>query len=114
VRIERIAAECDNEEDARLFQEPMTSAWEYYVSSNQFLSELRGLTRNYPICGDIVYDAQLRVRSDPESNRSWNLAWLCLRKIKDEWVLPLLSFCTLYPLSSFSCLLFLVSPRAPF
>lgn len=24
------------------------------------------------------------VRRDPESNRSWNLAWLCLVKITDE------------------------------
>jgi len=62
----------------------MTAAWDYYVNSNQFLSELRGLTQNYPFCGEMITDTLLRVRSDPESNRSWNLAWLCLVKIRDE------------------------------
>jgi len=62
----------------------MTAAWAYYVSSNQMLSELRGLTPNYPFCGDILSHAQGLVRNDPESNRSWNLAWLCLVKITDE------------------------------
>ena len=85
-RIERVAAACESEEDTRAFQGPMTAAWDYYVSSNQMLSELRGRTRNYPFCGDILVDAQMRVRSDPESNRSWNLAWLCLVKINDEYV----------------------------
>lgn len=86
-RIERVAAACENEEDTQAFQGPMTAAWDYYVTSNQMLSELRGLTRNYPFCGDIVTDAQIRVRNDPDSNRSWNLAWLCLVKINDEYVL---------------------------
>ncbi|PKS09621.1 hypothetical protein jhhlp_004240 [Lomentospora prolificans] len=80
-RIERFAASCDDEDDARAFQGPMTAAWDYYVSSNQFLTELRGLTRSYPICSDIIYAAEVRVRSDPDSNRSWNLAWLLLRKM---------------------------------
>lgn len=70
----------------------MTEAWSYYVSSNQFLTELRGLTRNYPFCGDIVTDAQMRVRSDPESNRSWNMAWLCLQKTVNEYVSNSLAF----------------------
>jgi hypothetical protein len=63
---------------------PMTNAWNYYVGSNQFLTELRGLTPNYPICAEIVSEAQARVRNDPESNRSWNMAWLCLTKVRDE------------------------------
>ena len=63
----------------------MTAAWAYYVSSNQMLSELRGLTTSYPFCGDILQNAQVLVRNDPESNRSWNLAWLCLAKIVDEY-----------------------------
>ncbi|KFH45596.1 hypothetical protein ACRE_035830 [Hapsidospora chrysogenum ATCC 11550] len=83
-RIERIAASCDDEVDARAFQEPMTAAWVYYVTSNQFLAELRGFTRSYPFCGDIVSDAHARVRADPDSNRSWNLAWLCLVKMRDD------------------------------
>lgn len=61
----------------------MTAAWAHYVGSNQMLSELRGLTPNYPFCGDMLAHAQALVRSDPESNRSWNLAWLCLVKIRD-------------------------------
>lgn len=83
-RVERAAASCESDEDARAVQEPMTTAWSYYVSSNQMLTELRGLTTNYPFCGDILIDAQTLVRSDPMSNRSWNLAWLCLVKINNE------------------------------
>ncbi|KAB5517389.1 hypothetical protein GE09DRAFT_1208589 [Coniochaeta sp. 2T2.1] len=88
-RIERVAAACESEEDTRAFQGPMTAAWDYYVSSNQMLSELRGLTRNYPFCGDVLADAQMRVRNDPDSNRSWNLAWLCLVKINDDNLIPM-------------------------
>ncbi|CRK47436.1 hypothetical protein BN1723_020302, partial [Verticillium longisporum] len=61
----------------------MTAAWDYYVSSNQLLTELRGLTRAYPFSGDVVRDAHRLVRNDPDSNRSWNLAWLILVKIQD-------------------------------
>ncbi|RYP22166.1 hypothetical protein DL765_001814 [Monosporascus sp. GIB2] len=82
-RIERVAASCENEDDARAFQEPMTNAWKYYVTSNQFLTELSGLTRNYPFSSDLIDDALYRVQNDPDSNRSWNLPWLCLTKIKD-------------------------------
>ncbi|ORY55643.1 uncharacterized protein BCR38DRAFT_122904 [Pseudomassariella vexata] len=83
-RIERVAASCDNEENSRAFQGPMTSAWDYYVNSNQLLTELRGLTPNYPIVSELVNEAHRLVRNDPESNRSWNLAWLCLTKIQDN------------------------------
>lgn len=72
----------------------MTAAWDYYVNSNQFLTELQGMTRNYPFNGDIVAEAQRRVRSDPDSNRSWNLAWLCLMKIRDEYVDPWSTVCS--------------------
>lgn len=89
VRIERVAATCEDENDAVAFQSPMTEAWNFYVGSNQFLVELRGLTKSYPFCGDILVDAQMRVRNDPQSNRSWNMAWLCLRKIVDELSAPL-------------------------
>ncbi|KAK8075333.1 hypothetical protein PG997_009996 [Apiospora hydei] len=54
-RIERAAAACENEEDSRAFQAPMTQAWTYYVTtSGQFLTELRGLSRNYPFCAELV------------------------------------------------------------
>lgn len=83
-RIERVAASCTDEAEALAFQEPMTAAWVHYISSNQFLTELRGLTRSYPISGEMVQEAYSRVMNDPESNRSWNLAWLCLMKIRDD------------------------------
>lgn len=73
-RIERVAAD-SSEEDQLLFQGPMTQAWSYYVSSNNMLNELRGLTRNYPFSRDALDDAKYRVDNDPDSNRSWNYAW---------------------------------------
>lgn len=60
VRIEQVAATCDDENDAAAFQRPMTEAWSYYVHSNQFLTELRGLTRNYPFSGSVLDDAKVR------------------------------------------------------
>ncbi|SPO00262.1 uncharacterized protein DNG_03107 [Cephalotrichum gorgonifer] len=82
-RIERVAATC-NEADAAAFQGPMTAAWDYYVTSNQLLLELRGLTRSYPFSADVLYEARVRVGGDPASNRSWNMAWLVLRKMRDD------------------------------
>ncbi|KAJ2897142.1 hypothetical protein MKZ38_004960 [Zalerion maritima] len=87
-RIERVAASCDREEDAQAFQGPMTEAWNYYVSSRQFMTELRGLTPNYPFCGDVVADAHGRVVADQNSNRSWNLAWLILAKVQTDSMIP--------------------------
>ena len=117
-RIERVAAACESEEDTRAFQGPMTAAWGYYVSSNQMLSELRGLTKDYPFCGEIVSDALIRVRNDPDSNRSWNLAWLCLVKIQEEYVATLfhslvwLSLCGVTE-SDISCYLGISFPPMP-
>jgi len=74
------------EEDARAFQGPMTAAWAYYVNSNQMLLELRGFTPNYFFSGELLDHARKLVREDPESNRSWNMAWLCLVKITEEYV----------------------------
>ncbi|CZR51700.1 uncharacterized protein PAC_01577 [Phialocephala subalpina] len=82
-RIERVAATA-SEEDQLAFQGPMTTAWTYYVTSNQLLNELRGLTRDYPFCSDMLDDAKWRVSNDPESNRSWNYAWLVLVKMRDD------------------------------
>jgi hypothetical protein len=82
-RIERIAAS-SSEDDQAKFQEPMTSAWTYYVNSNNLLNELRGLTRSYPFSSECLDEAKWLVLNDPESNRSWNFAWLCLMKIQDE------------------------------
>lgn len=86
-RIERIAASCQDLDDAKAFQGPMTAAWIHYVTSNQLLSELRGLTPRYPFSADLAKEAHLRVRCDPNSNRSWNLAWLCLVCMQDEAII---------------------------
>ena len=83
-RVERLAAAPETAADAQAFQEPMTSAWTYYVTSNQMLTELVGLAPNYPVCAEMYTYAQDLVRNDPEANRSWNFAWLVLRKIVDE------------------------------
>ena len=90
-RIERIAAE-SSASDQLAFQQPMTSAWNAYVTSNNMLNELRGLTRNYPFSSEALDDAKWRVSNDPESNRSWNYAWLVLVKLKNEWVSSFLEF----------------------
>lgn len=62
----------------------MTDSWGHYVSSNNFLNELRGLTRQYPFSNELLEDARARVLNDPSSSRSWNFAWLLLAKIKNE------------------------------
>ena len=64
----------------------MTSAWAYYVNSNNLLSELRGITKNYPFSSECLDEAKWRVIADPESMRSWNYCWLVLVKIRDEYV----------------------------
>ena len=74
----------------------MTDAWTYYVTSQQFMTELRGLTPNYPFCRDVVTDAHARVigdggienkiegRGGGATRRSWNLCWLILAKVQTE------------------------------
>ncbi|KAH0538200.1 hypothetical protein FGG08_005169 [Glutinoglossum americanum] len=79
-RIEKIFAHFDQAE----FSEPMTTAWAYYVNSNNFLSELRGLTRNYPFSSECLDEAKWKVIEDPASTRSWNYCWLVLMKIQNE------------------------------
>ncbi len=64
----------------------MTAAWTYYVSSHSLLTELRGLTKNYAFSSYCIDEARRRVYTDPQSNRSWNLCWLVLKKIQDEYV----------------------------
>ncbi|KAH8720001.1 hypothetical protein HC256_000408 [Beauveria bassiana] len=83
-RIERAAAACAHPDDARAFQGPMTRAWVRYVVGRRLLVELRGLTPGFPVCAELVDEAHRRVRADPASNRSWNLAWLCLVRIRDD------------------------------
>ncbi|KAI5856927.1 hypothetical protein BZA05DRAFT_441565 [Tricharina praecox] len=66
----------------------ITDSWGYYVSSNNFLNELRGLTRQYPFSNELLEDAKARVLNDPSSSRSWNFAWLLLAKIKNDQLIP--------------------------
>ncbi|OCK76874.1 hypothetical protein K432DRAFT_407798 [Lepidopterella palustris CBS 459.81] len=68
--------------------EPMTSAWSYYVNSHSLLTELRGLTRNYPFSSECLEEAKRRVYADPQSNRSWNFCWLVLIKIQNDQLIP--------------------------
>jgi hypothetical protein len=63
--------------------ELMTSAWLHYVNSNNLLSELRGLTRNYHFSSECLDEAKQLVISDPESLRTWNYCWLILTKIEN-------------------------------
>ncbi|OJD35329.1 uncharacterized protein BKCO1_18000152 [Diplodia corticola] len=74
--------------DSADVSEPMTSAWTYYVNHHGLLTELRSLSRNYPFNSDCVEEAKRRVYSDPNSNRSWNLAWLVLTKIQTDQLIP--------------------------
>lgn len=64
--------------------EAMTSAWAHYVNSNNLLSELRGMTKNYPFSSECLDAAKWQVIGDPASVRSWNFCWLILKKIKDQ------------------------------
>lgn len=66
--------------------EPMDSAWSHYVNSNQLLSELRALTKNYPFSSECLDEAKWRVVEDSANNRSRNYCWLVLSKIRKEYV----------------------------
>ncbi|KAL2042619.1 hypothetical protein N7G274_004378 [Stereocaulon virgatum] len=79
-RIEKLFAS-DNSRDVT---EAMTSAWAHYVNSNNLLSELRGMTKNYPFSSECLDDAKWQVIGDEASVRSWNYCWLILTKIKNE------------------------------
>lgn len=87
-RIEKIFASINSAD----VTEPMTSAWAYYVNSNNLLSELRALTKNYPFSSECLDEAKSQVISDPTSTRSWNYCWLVLTKIRKEYVMNLLTF----------------------
>ncbi|KAI5809777.1 hypothetical protein DFH27DRAFT_159911 [Peziza echinospora] len=83
-RIEKVFASID----VREYSQPMTAAWNHYVSSNSLLSELRGLTRNYPFSNECLDDAKWRVIEDPDSALSWNYCWLVLNKIRKDNLIP--------------------------
>lgn len=65
---------------------PLTAAWTRYVTSNQLLLELRGMTRNYPLCSEMIHEAHTRALAGPLAGRSWNLAWLVLQEMREEYV----------------------------
>lgn len=79
-RIEKVLSSVN----ALAYYAPMTEAWNYYVSSNNFLSELRGLTRQYPFSTELLESAKWSVYNDPDSSKSWNFAWLILTKLRNE------------------------------
>ncbi|KAL5377514.1 hypothetical protein DPSP01_009705 [Paraphaeosphaeria sporulosa] len=67
---------------------PMTAAWSYYVNSHGLLTDIRGLTKNYPFSSECLEEAKRRVYADPESNKSWNLCWLVLNKVHQDQLIP--------------------------
>ncbi|KAK4898491.1 hypothetical protein LTR27_004088 [Elasticomyces elasticus] len=69
--------------DARLIETGV-----YFVNSNSLLTELRGLTRNYPFSSECLDEAKRRVHADPASNRSWNYCWLVLAKAHTDRLIP--------------------------
>jgi hypothetical protein len=77
-RVERILTHMDHPG----VMEPMRCAWKHYVNSNNLLSELRGITRDYPFSSACLDEAKQVVIEDPESARSWNYCWLVLVKIE--------------------------------
>ena len=79
-RIEKLFASDDSAD----VTEAMTTAWAHYVNSNNLLSELRGMTKNYPFSSECLDEAKWQVIGDPTSTRSWNYCWLILTKIKNE------------------------------
>lgn len=79
-RIEKLFASNDSAD----VTEAMTTAWAHYVNSNNLLSELRGMTKNYPFSSECLDEAKWQVIGDPSSDRSWNYCWLILTKIKNE------------------------------
>ena len=64
--------------------EALTTGWAHYVNSNNLLSELRGMTKNYPFSSECLDEAMWQVIGDPSSTKSWNYCWLILTKIKNE------------------------------
>ncbi|MCJ1396347.1 hypothetical protein MMC18_009237 [Xylographa bjoerkii] len=83
-RIEKVFANLNTPD----VTEPMTSAWAHYVNSNNLLSELRGLTKNYPFSSECLDEAKWMVIGDPQSTRSWNYCWLVLQKAKNQNLIP--------------------------
>ncbi|KAG7008503.1 hypothetical protein G7Y79_00005g016440 [Physcia stellaris] len=79
-RIERIFSALNTPD----VKEPMTTAWAYYVNSNNLLNELRGLTKNYPFSSECIEEAKWQTTEDPASTRSSNYCWLVLSKIKNK------------------------------
>lgn len=79
-RIEKLFAFDDPAE----VEEPLRGAWAYYVDSNNLLSELRGLTKNYPFSSECLDEAKTLVIGNPASACSWNCCWLVLSAIRDK------------------------------
>lgn len=64
------------------YMQSMSEAWTHYVQSHNLLTELRGLTGQYPFSAELLDAAKRRVYEDPSSSGSWNYAWLCLVTMK--------------------------------
>ncbi|KAL9635393.1 MAG: hypothetical protein Q9164_003484 [Protoblastenia rupestris] len=60
-------------DDSTDVTEAMTAAWAHYVNSNNLLSELRGMTKNYPFSSECLDEAKWQVIGDPEKRVSSTL-----------------------------------------
>ncbi|PGH11776.1 hypothetical protein AJ79_04677 [Helicocarpus griseus UAMH5409] len=83
-RVERALAQYDPKE----VTEPLSNAWLHYVNSNNLLSELRSLTKNYPFSSECLDEAKALVVADPQRSRSWNYCWLVLHKLQEKQLIP--------------------------
>ncbi|PGH34156.1 hypothetical protein GX50_03025 [[Emmonsia] crescens] len=68
--------------------QPLSEAWLYYVNSNNLLSELRFVTKNYPFSSECLDEAKSLTISDPKTARSWNYCWLVLSKMQEQQLIP--------------------------
>ncbi|KAK2804881.1 hypothetical protein FQN50_006386 [Emmonsiellopsis sp. PD_5] len=83
-RVEKTFAQCNTVNSA----EAMANAWIYYVNSNNLLSELRSLTRNFPFSSECLDEAKALVIADPQSARSRNYCWLVLFQMQERQLIP--------------------------
>ena len=64
--------------------EAITNAWARYVTTNNLLNELRGLTKNYPFSSERLDEAKWMVLDDPERTTNRNYCWLILQMVERE------------------------------
>lgn len=61
----------------------VSDAWTHYVDSRNLLTELRGLTREYPFSVELVDEGRRCAEESGRMSVSWCLAWVVLLELKD-------------------------------